>query len=210
MKRLLCLAAVVAIATSATAVGAPREQALGQWLGLYWKTVIGLPADSSPLVGNGDLCVRLARDVVAPAAEPGVPPVTCTVKAGTKILAVGFSTDCSDVEAPPFHGDTYAEQVGCARDFAAGVTNTRFTVDGRVVPFAEVVTPPVRVTLQAGNLLTGVAGVANLAVDGWVALEHPLPPGTHTFTIHHENVPGFPGPGEVTFFVRVVPTRPGA
>src|SRR4051794_28365743 len=115
MKRLLCLAALVAVAiaapASATAAGAPREQALGQWLGLYWKTVIGLPAGSNPLVGNGDLCVRLARDVIAPAAEPGAPPVTCTVRPGTKILAVGFSTECSDVEAPPFHGDTYAEQV---------------------------------------------------------------------------------------------------
>ena len=139
-----------------------------------------------------------------------MPPVTCTVEAGTKILAVGFSTDCSDVEAPPYHGDTYAEQVACARDSAAGVTNSRLTVDGRVVRFPEVVTPPITVALQADNLLTGVAGAANLAVDGWVALERPLPPGTHTFTIHHKNVPGFPGPGEVTFFVRVVPTRPAA
>ena len=202
----LTVAAILGVAATATAApAAPRgeQKMLGKQLGLFWKQVLALPADSSPLAGNGDPCVQIGRDVVAPVVEPDAPAVTCTVKPGTKILVVGFGAECSDVEPAPFNAATYAGQAACAHNFATGVTNARFTVDGRTRPLAEVVTPPERVLLPTGNVLTGVAGIAHFAADDYTGLAHPLAPGSHTLTIHQETVPGFNDAVDITFYVNV-------
>jgi len=58
------------------------------------------------------------------------------------------------------------------------------TLDGRSVPLTEVVTPLLDIVVPADNVFELPAGTGGLSVGhGWVALLHPLPPGTHTIVI---------------------------
>ena len=58
------------------------------------------------------------------------------------------------------------------------------TVDGKSVPVAEVETPLLNIVLPADNIFGQPAGTQGLSVGhGWVALLHPLTPGTHTIVI---------------------------
>jgi hypothetical protein len=56
---------------------------------------------------------------------------------------------------------------------------------GKSVPVAEVETRLLNIVLPAGNLFDLPAGTQGLSVGhGWVALLHPLTPGTHLIVIH--------------------------
>jgi hypothetical protein len=72
----------------------------------------------------------------------------------------------------------------------AGITRTKITVDGKRVPVHEVETRLLRLNLPADNIFGAPAGTGRppyLSVaHGWVALLHPLTPGTHTITLHIE------------------------
>jgi hypothetical protein len=58
------------------------------------------------------------------------------------------------------------------------------TLDGMSVPIAEAETPLLNIVLPADNLFGLPAGTSGLSVGhGWVALLHPLTPGTHTVVI---------------------------
>ena len=75
------------------------------------------------------------------------------------------------------------------------------TVDGKSVPVTVVETPLLNITLPADNIFGPLpAGTQGLSVGrGWVALLHPLTPGTHTIVIdtdpadpanhHHDHDP---------------------
>jgi hypothetical protein len=64
------------------------------------------------------------------------------------------------------------------------------TVDGKSVPVAEVETPLLNIVLPADNLFGQPAGTQGLSVGhGWVALLHPLTPGTHTIVIDTDEAP---------------------
>ena len=57
-------------------------------------------------------------------------------------------------------------------------------LDGKDVPFTEVKTPVQTHVLPAGNVFGAPAGTSGrFAAHGWVALLHPLPPGTHTIEV---------------------------
>ena len=59
------------------------------------------------------------------------------------------------------------------------------TVDGRSVPVTEAETGLLHIVLPADNIFGLPAGATGLSVGhGWVALLHPLTPGTHTIVIH--------------------------
>jgi hypothetical protein len=74
-------------------------------------------------------------------------------------------------------------------------------VDGKPVPEAEVETRLLNIVLPAGNLFGSPAGTRGLSVEhGWVALLHPLTPGTHTIVIYR-------GGSTVTTTIRVEPHR---
>ena len=84
----------------------------------------------------------------------------------------------------------------------AGITTSDVIVflDGKRVPVTEVTSGLVRLDLPADNIFGAAAGTGPpempyLSVaDGWVALLHPLTPGTHTITvkISAEFPPGTP------------------
>jgi hypothetical protein len=188
----------LALAMPATAAASPPPL-LGQLEGQAWSTLLATPADQYPLA---DPCLKLGDNVVAPFGNN----ITCVVSPGTKIYVFGVEAECDNASPPPFYGATYAEQVACARAPISGTT-AQFTVDGKTIRTVEATTPPESITLPANNILQVPAGPITFAVDGLVALEHPLPPGTHTFKSHFE----FPQPGgppqsaDESFQVQVLP-----
>ena len=130
----------------------------------------------------------LGGGVVAPFAPVlNIPTLTCTVKPGTKIFVTALTSECSTLEAPPYFGSNEAELRTCARAVDAGVTRTDVTLDGEPVPVREVESGLLPLDLPADNIFGAPAGDGALSVaHGWVALLHPLTPGTHTITIDDE------------------------
>jgi hypothetical protein len=182
---LVAIAALVVIAPSAAAV---PDKKLAKTLGALWQEVIETPTPQNLFGPNGgDPCVDLGG-VVAPFAPAlGSPTLTCTVKPGTKIFVAAWTSECSTLEAPPFFGGNEAQLRACARAVDAGITRTDVTLDGKPVPVREVESRLLHLDLPADNIFGAPAGTGPLSVaHGWVALLHPLKPGTHTITLHIE------------------------
>src|SRR3954466_3229289 len=83
------------------AVIAPAGLAGAPLLTEWWRQVIIKSADdpAQPFLSGG---CRTARNGTVLSYLVG----HCTVRQGTSIFAVGFSVECSNVEAEPFHADT--------------------------------------------------------------------------------------------------------
>ena len=175
------LAVVDATAVIAPSAAADQDKKLSATLGELWTTVLEAPAATNPFTG-GDPCIDLGGRVVAPFA--GGPEFTCTVEPGTKLFVVGFSTECSTVEPPPFHGTDEASLRQCARDADAAIGTPTVTLDGSPVALTETETGLLNLVLPAGNIFDLPAGTEGQSVaHGWVALLHPLPPGSHVIRI---------------------------
>jgi hypothetical protein len=183
MKRIVTRALIVVVATLgivfaqvAPASATPAKK-LESNLAALWTTVLETPSaqNSFGTGGSAFACWDLGG-TVAPFGPSGVE--SCTVKSGTKIFVLGSSFECST-----FEGTTEAELQECAQE--ADVEDAPMvTLDGRSVPIAEAETPLLNVVLPADNLFGLPAGTSGLSVGhGWVALLHPLTPGTHTIEI---------------------------
>ena len=187
LTRILLLVAV-AFCLGAPAAGAVPAKKLDNNLAALWRTVLQTPSAQNPF-GEGGLafaCLNLGGTVAPFTPVPtGVPE--CKVKPGTKIF-VPVAVECSTLEEPPFFGADEKELRACAqRQLALEVSGVPpiVTVDGKTVPVTMVETPLLNFVLPAGNIFVKPEGTTGLSVGaGWVALLHPLTPGTHTIKIH--------------------------
>jgi hypothetical protein len=175
------LFAVVALGVAATPAAAAPDEKLAGTLGVLWDNVLETPTPENPF-GGGSPCVDLGG-VIAPFAPLGTTSLTCTVKPGTKIFVTAESSECSTVEPPPFFGRDEAELRACARAADAGFAVPSITVDGKPVPVSEVETGLLTIDLRADNILGVAAQRAFSVAHGWVALLHPLTPGTHEIVL---------------------------
>jgi hypothetical protein len=180
---------VLALGVAATAASATPERKLGSTLGALWETVLETPTPENPFTG-GDPCVDLGG-VVAPFSAIGTTSLTCTVKPGTRIFVTGESTECSTVEPAPFFGANEAELRACARAADAGFAVPTIFLDGKAVPVTEVESGLLTLDLPADNIFEVPAQRAFSVAHGWVALLHPLTPGTHEIRIHLEGTDVF-------------------
>ena len=142
------LAVAVAAAATATSAAAVPDKKLSTTLGALWTTVLQTPAANNPFTG-GDPCIDLGG-TVSPFAGPA--EFTCTVKPGTKIFVVGWSSECSTVEGPPYHGDDEASLRECARSVDAGLKTPTVRLDGNPVDLTEVETALLNFVLPAGHI----------------------------------------------------------
>ena len=180
ITRIVLLTAIALLAAAPAASAVPSKK-LGAYLGALWTTVLETPSAQNPFGTGGPAfaCFDLGG-TVAPFAPVSVE--SCTVKPGTKVFIAARSVECSTFEG---NGTTEAELRTCARMGDVEVAPT-VTVDGKSVPVAEVETPLLNIVLPADNLFGAPAGTQGLSVGhGWVALLHPLRPGTHTIVIDH-------------------------
>jgi hypothetical protein len=178
ITRIVLLAAIALFAAAPAASAVPSKK-LDDYLAALWTTVLETPSAQNPFGSGGSAfaCFDL-RGTVAPFAPVSVE--SCTVEPGTKVFIAARSVECSTFEG---HGTTEAELRECARTDDVQVAPT-VTVDGRSVPVAEVETPLLNIVLPADNIFGLPAGTQGLSVGhGWVALLHPLTPGTHTIVI---------------------------
>jgi hypothetical protein len=178
--RVFLVVAAIAAVTAPSAGAAPNRQLSGL-LGDMWTTLLETPAADNPFTG-GDPCIALRANIVAPFA--GGEEFTCVVKPGTRIFVAAESGECSTVEGPPFHGENEAELRACARDFVAAFEPVTATLDGRPIALTQVQTALLNFVLPPDNVFELPPGTTGQSVgDGWVALLHPLRPGSHEIQI---------------------------
>jgi hypothetical protein len=189
IARVLLAVVVGVVVTAPAASAAPEHESrpapdreLATLLGELWETVLETPIPENPLAAGEPWCIDL-DGVVAPfTLDPTAPP-TCTVRPGTKIFVAAVTIECSTVEPPPFSGSNEAELRECARAVDVPGSTLTLTVDGQPVPLTLVETPLLTIDLPEDNIL-GVPPQQALSVAaGFVALLHPLPPGTHEIVI---------------------------
>jgi len=138
---------------------------------------------------NHQLCGALHKRAVGPCLVPlwGSPHRHCTVSPGTALFFPVVNTECSSLEAPPFHGDTPAERSACARAWIDNVTDLSAVIDGVTVQNLaayRVQSGDFPFTVPANNIL-GVPGPTSgfSSADGYYLLLAPLSTGTHTIHI---------------------------
>jgi hypothetical protein len=178
LARIAVIAAVMLFAVAPAASAAPVKK-LDDTLGALWTTVLETPSAQNPFGSGGSAfaCWDLGG-TVAPFAPDSV--ASCTVKPGTKIFAAASSVECSTFEG---NGTTEAQLRRCAREADAQEAPT-VTVDGTPVSVTEVESRLLDIVLPADNVFGLPAGTQGLSVaHGWVALLHPLPPGTHAIVV---------------------------
>jgi hypothetical protein len=169
----------VVLGVAPSSAGAVPTKKLDANLGTLWTTVFETPSAENPFGSGGPAsgCFDLGG-VVAPFGPTGVP--SCTVKPGTKIFVAASSFECSTIEG---NGTTEAELRKCAQQSDVQVAPA-VTLDGTSIPVTEAETALVSITLPADNIFGLSAGTTGLCVGhGWVALLHPLTPGTHSIVI---------------------------
>ena len=179
LTRILLLVAV-ALCLGAPTAGADAAKKLDNNLAALWTTILETPSaqNSFGTGGAAFACFNLGG-TVAPFDDVAVE--SCPVKPGTKIFVAANSFECSTFEG---NGTTEAELRTCARNGDVQVAPT-VAVDGKSVPVTEVETRPLNIVVPADNIFGLPPGTQGLSVaHGWVALLHPLTPGTHTIVIH--------------------------
>lgn len=177
--------AAVTLGLAVPAASAVPVKKLDANLAAVWTTVLETPSDQNPFGKGGAAfgCLNLSG-TVAPFGPSGIG--SCTVKPGTKIFVIASSVECSTFEK---NGTTEAQLRNCARQTDVQVAPS-VTVDGKSVPVSEVETRLLHIVLPENNIFGQPAGTTGLSVGhGWVALLHPLTPGTHTIVIHRAPLP---------------------
>jgi hypothetical protein len=173
----VALIAAAAFAGTAQTANAAPSKVLTRELAELWTTVLQTPSDENPFTNpDANACWDLGANIVAPFGPAGVE--SCTVKPGTRIFVAGSTFECSTPwEFPP---ETDLQE--CARTNDAPEAPT-VTLDGQPVSLTEVTTDVTPVTLPEDNVFGFQDREGQFAAHGWVALLHPLTPGTHTIEI---------------------------
>ena len=165
----------------------------------WWLWDFMLPVPNNPTVTPGVPCTNGQTGNVW-FLYAGPPTVTCTVPAGKMLFFPIVDTECSSLEAPPFHGDTPEERQACAKGWIDYLTNIAASIDG--VPVQNL--HPLRTrsgdfsfTVPDNNILVGSGPAWGFSsADGYYILLNPLPAGDHTIhvqgTFHDPNDPAHP------------------
>jgi hypothetical protein len=166
--------------------GSTGGELLGQWL----ARVLAISAGRNPVGAptNPPLCLQLGRHGSVLAATGAAPEITCAMPVGMRLLVVGDGSECSSAEAPPYHGDTEAEQRACAINTLplSGVSAFRLSLDGGpVVDIHQqaflMVTPQSRTVFPSDPVFPATPGPATFVGAGYVATvpRRKLGPGRH-------------------------------
>ena len=169
----------------------------------WWEVGLESPVSKSPFTGTADPCVMLNRHVLGPVFAGPEPVLTmdCTVPRNTFILAVTFTSECSDAEDPPFFGATPRARRECAIAANSGITENTVTIDGKEYDVSRYryQTPDRRVRLPEDDLFGVDATSLRFGADGWAPLIEPLKPGRHVIEIVTSGeFPGSEGPVTLT------------
>lgn len=173
----------------------------------WWTDALSKSGDdpTNPLVNGG--CPKLGHHLVLDYGGE------CTVKAGTWIFEVGFTTECSNIEPDPFHADTPLQAAKCGLRNDLLLDELTLSLDGgtpvslRDRRFGTFMLPG-RVVIPENAVFGGTPGeIMRWGGHGYVALIRPLPVGEHTVQGHVEgDIEGLPPEG-LDFTTAVTVTR---
>ena len=208
-RALIMVAAILGIvfAQVAPASAQPSDD-LTSNLATLWKKVIETPTNKNP-IGTASACWDIGGNTVAPFFGPppnSSPPLSCTVKANTKLFVVGWSTECSTIPGDDGGPGLSEDQLRqCAHDGVDERKPTTVTLDGKDVPLTEVQTPALKIHLPKDNILGAPKGKYLSVADGLVALLPPLPPGEHEIVIVNNDPENPDDPMTTTTTIVVAP-----
>ena len=209
LSMVVLVSAVLAAAPSATAAATvrPSDPQLASLIADYWTAILTLPLDQNPY-GGGDPCVPLSQHLIAPLVFPNpADALTCNVRPGTKVLVLGAIAECSNVEGPPFHAETYPEAIACSRAWIGHLTRHEVFVDGQppidLLDGHSATTDYLTAQLPEDNILGAPAQEIRFASFGYGVLLPPLPPGRHAIRIEQEGQAPNPDPVPGAFYMNV-------
>jgi hypothetical protein len=167
----------------------------GDWSAAWWQYVLSIPADTNPIFDTtGANCdIEQGKSPVFFLVGAGAEPVTrtCTVPSGRALFFPIINVECSNVEPPPFFGETAQELRECAAELVngVGVETLQVVVDGKQVQNLEdfrVQSPLFDFILPPGDNFLGLPDVTSGSAvsDGYWLMLKPLSPGNHV--IHWE------------------------
>jgi len=179
-----------------------------EWQARWWQWVFSLPATDNPIIPGGNVLQGQSDHVWFLAGVFGVEERSITIPPGTALFFPIVNTECSTVEAPPYHGDNEAELRACAQAFTDATSDLAAEIDGRSVlnlPAYRHQSPLFTFgPLPADNLLGMPVGTTAQSVDdGIYLLLAPLPVGEHT--IHFAATVEGVGTLDTTYFITVAP-----
>jgi len=117
----------------------------------------------------------------------GPATVNCTVAPGTAVFLPVINTECSNLEAPPFHGDTAAERAACAKAWIDHAIDVFASIDG--VPVTNLASYRVKsgdfyFTVPANAIIGTVNPTSGFSsADGYYLSLPPQSAGTHTIRV---------------------------
>lgn len=168
----------------------PANFSVAKFEGGVWQRLLAIPAAQSPFFGaNAGNCQAFqSRKLWIIGWNAGPSDVDCRIPAGTPLFVWGPGTECSTLEAFPFHGETDAELAECARRHVKRhLQSTAIFIDGQQVRSLSrflVESPPFDFRVPADNLLFVPGPATGRAVSyGYAMFVNPLPPGEHTIRL---------------------------
>jgi hypothetical protein len=207
MKRFLLALSIVAVSTNFAVCGraamaadnapvfAPGDKAFGKspanWVAAFWKWGLEYPVAGHPFTDDPsfDFAARQSGPVWFWGAPFGVVTREVTIPAGKAILLSMLDVEASNLEEPPFYGETTAAQAAIAGFYANRIGDLFLTIDGEAVPNLSAyrtASPQVKVKVPTPWVFGETGGTGTSSGDGYYVLIKSLPPGTHT--IHYGGI----------------------
>lgn len=191
----MLLAGVLSISLASSAwagVIPPHSQAYGQsyseWSANWWQWMFSLPLNGHPSTDSADFDVTAGQTgkVWFLSGPFGTTERSITIPAGTSLFVTLVSVDASSLEEPPFYGETEAEQLAIANEFASYMTDLSFSVDGKSVENIEdffVTSPQFSFSAPTPWIFGATGGFGTAVGVGYYVMLSPLSVGEHT--IHY-------------------------
>jgi hypothetical protein len=183
---------------------------LEDWSAEWQKWFISIPASSNPTFGAPCDTAQSGPVWFITGSGTGAPVTRqCTVPQGKILVITLINAECSNVESPPFFGNSEDAREECAEAIVDGVSTSslKLTIDGepvRKLSRYRVQSPQYHFRMPASDNVLGVTSGATSGLsvsDGFFLLVQ-LSPGSHVVHFEAAFVSG-PGAGfsqDVTYF----------
>jgi len=197
----------------------PYGKSFSEWSAKWWQWFLEHPVASHPGVNDPEFDVRSGQKgkvwfLASPAGETIERSVT--IPTGKALFIAMPNAEASNLEDPPFFGDTEEAQREAAEWFADHIVSVSCSVDGKAVRHIEryrVQSPQFCFTAPTPWIFGATGGEGTAVSDGYYVMLAPLSKGSHT--VHIEGLFRFSEdagdpftadiPMDVTYQINVAP-----
>jgi hypothetical protein len=197
----------------------PYGKSYSEWSAKWWQWLLEHPIAGHPGANSPDFDVRSGQKgkvwfLASPAGETITRSVT--IPTGKALFIALLNAEASNLEDPPFFGDTEETQREAAEWFADHIVSVSCSVDGKPVRHIErfrVQSPQFCFTAPTPWIFGATGGEGTAVGDGYYVMLAPLSKGSHT--VHTEGLFRFSEdagdpftadiPLDVTYHINVTP-----